>query len=80
MATNWSELGNEINDVSTLMRAIQDETTDGYDVDVDVWPNRERSRSGDGFFLVIEVTSNHPSSEVQGQWWFWNDNTVMQAL
>ena len=70
----------EINDVAGLMRAIQDETTGGYDVDVDVWPNRERTRSGTGFFLVIGVESNHPSSEVHGEWWFWDDNTVMQVL
>jgi hypothetical protein len=72
--------GAEINDLGTLMRAVQDEGTGGYDVDVDVWPNRERTRSGDGFFLVIELQSKNPGSVLNGQWWFWDDNTVMQVL
>jgi hypothetical protein len=75
-------MDDEINTLGQLLREVQDQKTGGYEVDVDVWPNRERSRSGDGFFLVIEIQSNEPDPlcNINGQWWFWDDDTVMQVL
>ncbi len=71
----------EVNSVGDLMRAAQSSRTGGYEVDLEVKPNQERSRAGqDGFFLVILATTTEPCSGFNGEYWFWNDDTVMQVL
>ena len=70
----------EINSVGDLMRAVQSSRTGGYEVDLEVKPNQERSRAGDGFFLVILATTTEPCSGFNGEYWFWDDNSVMQVL
>lgn len=69
----------EINTVTELCAAVQTSKTGGYEVDFDIKPNMERSRAGDGFFLVIEVSSTE-SDFPNGEYWFWADGTVMQVL
>ena len=69
----------EINTVADLVRAVMDQKTGGYDVDFNILPNRYRA-GPDAFWLVIEVDSNHPDTNIGGQYWFWADNTVMQVL
>jgi hypothetical protein len=56
-----------------------DEKTGGYDVDFNILPNTYRA-GPDAFWLVIAVDSNHPDSNLPGQYWFWGDDTVMQVL
>lgn len=72
----------EINTLADLVRAVSNSKTGGYEVDFDIKPNLERARSGDGFFLVIEVNSTEPFPPfegINGEYWFWDDNTVMQV-
>jgi hypothetical protein len=70
----------EINNVGDLVRAASDMRTGGYEVELDIKPNLEKARAGDGFFLVIEVRDSEPGTEMDGEYWFWSDNTVMQVL
>lgn len=70
----------EINDLGDLMRAIQDSLTGGYIVDTEIKPNMEKSRYGDGFFLVIDVSASEPDSYLSGEYWFDADDNVMQVL
>jgi len=69
----------EINTVGDLVREVMDEKTGGYDVDFNILPNTYRA-GPESFWLVIEVDSNNPECTFAGQYWFWDDNTVMQVL
>lgn len=72
----------EINTLPQLVRAVSQQRTAGYDVDFEIMPNQERSRAGDGFFLVIKVTDNFPDLDgsLGGEYWFWDDDTIMQVM
>lgn len=72
-------MGAMIDTIQELMEAVQDTRTGGYYADIDVKPNMERSRAGDGFFLVIEVRGNEHSFP-NGEYWFDADGRVMQVL
>lgn len=79
-----------INTLSDLVRTVSDMRTGGYDVEFDIKPNQEKARSGDGFFLIVEVSYSEPGvmvvspprvyPSVDGEWWFDADNNVMQVL
>ena len=72
---------NEINTLDELVREVCEERTGGYDVEFDILPRRESFRADwAGFWLVVEVTSSRPTSLVNGQWWFDEDNDVTQVL
>jgi len=71
----------EVNTLAELVRAVSDLKTGGYEVKFDIKPNMERSRAGDGFFLVIDVETTEPDvTGINGEWWFWDDHSVMQVL
>lgn len=72
----------EIDTLAELVREVSNHRTGGYDVEFDIQPNLEKARTDDGFFLIIKVTSTDPNPDItiNGEWWFWDDNTVMQAL
>lgn len=71
----------DIDSLDELIFAVRDEITGGYDVDFNIQPRTEANRaSADEFFLVIDVTSTDPRSQVNGQWWFFENNSVMQVL
>jgi hypothetical protein len=71
----------DINSVGDLVRAASDIRTGGYEADLDIRPNLDKARAGDGFFLIIEATTTEPNvTGFIGEYWFWDDNTVMQVL
>lgn len=77
----------EISTVAELVRAVSNSRTGGYEVDFDILPNRAKAvasgtrEGGDRtFFLLIDVRDSDPDSEINGEWWFWADDTVMQVL
>lgn len=74
----------DINTLSDLVRSTSDARTMGYEVDFEIKPNLEKARSGDGFFLLIEVRTlgwvEGVSNVLNGEWWFDADNQVMQVL
>jgi hypothetical protein len=70
----------EINNLSDLVRAVSASRTGGYEVDFDIKPNLDKARAGDGFFLVIVVEFHEPDrSRDSGEYWFWDDDTIMQV-
>jgi hypothetical protein len=78
----------EINTLADLVRAVSDIKTAGYEVDFEIQPRSERYRvrkDVDEFWLVVKVESTDPGgwsnrANVNGEWWFWADNTVLQVL
>lgn len=72
----------EIETLLELVQAVRDSRTGGYEVDFDIKTNMERSRTGEGFFLVVDVKSSEPNPEtpLNGEWWFCDDGQVMQVL
>ena len=71
----------DINNLSDLVRAARDIKTGGYEVTFEIKPNLDRARSGDGFFLIIETSSDEPNvTGFNGEWWFDDDDLVMQVL
>lgn len=70
----------DIEYLGELVREVRNDRTGGYDVEFEILPQQEEHRSGDGFFLVIRVSSTEPGSIVNGEWWFDDDDFVMQVL
>lgn len=70
----------EVETLGELVRAVRDQVTGGYSIDFTIRPNEEQSRCGEGFFLVIDVQDSDPNSMLSGQWWFFDNDTVMQVL
>jgi hypothetical protein len=71
----------EIDNLLQLVQAVSASRTGGYEVDFDIKPNLAKARSGDGFFLVIEVTFHEPDMEREsGEYWFFEDGTIMQVM
>ena len=71
----------DIDTLTELASCVQDVKTAGYDVEFDIHPREDKGRAGDGFFLIVAVTTNYPEgSGIEGEWWFDADYIVMQVL
>ena len=68
-----------VNTLSELVEEVANANTGGYDIGFNVLPHKKSHRHGDGFFLVIDVSSNEPNSILTGEWWFDADHNVMQV-
>lgn len=68
-----------INTINELVQAVADTEARGHDVEFSI---RARSERQDNF-LVIDVFSHEPAEPftgISGQYWFFDDGTVMQVL
>lgn len=68
----------DIDTLRELMDAAQSQRTRGYDVRIDVLPVRTEADRG---WLIIVVDDTDPGREnINGEYWFFADSTVMQVL
>lgn len=70
----------DIEHLGELVREVRNDRTGGYEVEFEILPQQEEHRSDDGFFLVIRVASTDPGSVANGEWWFDDEDYVMQVL
>lgn len=57
-----------------LFVELEDLRTGGYEVDVAVLP-----RSGTEF-LRMDISTNYPNDKTSGEYWFYDDGSIMQVL